>query len=74
MPATDRSATVSASLKPFGPLPLANRFATLGTEFFTRLPPQPLPAPYLVGFSADAARLLGWSPDAARDTPRARTR
>ncbi|VVD64729.1 protein adenylyltransferase SelO [Pandoraea anhela] len=71
MPATDRPAPVpcaaSAALKPFGPLSLTNRFATLGADFFTRLPPQPLPAPYLVGFSADAARLLGWSPEAARD-------
>ncbi|VVE29951.1 YdiU family protein [Pandoraea horticolens] len=69
MSATDRPAlaSVSASLKPYGPLPLANRFASLGDSFYTRLAPQPLPAPYLVGFSADAARLLGWSPEAARD-------
>ncbi|AJP57760.1 hypothetical protein UC34_13775 [Pandoraea vervacti] len=71
MPATDRPASVPAavseSLKPFGPLRLTNRFATLGTDFFTRLSAQPLPAPYLVGFSADAARLLGWSAQAARD-------
>ena len=37
-------------------------FATLGERFLTRLPPQPMPtggAPYLVGFSPDAAAPLG---------------
>ncbi|QDH60088.1 protein adenylyltransferase SelO [Pandoraea pnomenusa] len=67
MPANDRCAAAPHSLEPFGPLRLINRFATLGTDFYTRLSPQPLPEPYLVGFSADAARLLGWSPAAARD-------
>lgn len=34
-------------------------FGALGTTFFTRLPADPLPAPYLVGFSADMASRLG---------------
>lgn len=72
MPSTDRSDLAAEphhplSLKPYGPLPLVNRFAQLGTDFYTRLAPQPLPAPYVVGFSADAARLLGWSSSAAQD-------
>ncbi|KQU81573.1 MULTISPECIES: YdiU family protein [unclassified Rhizobacter] len=36
-----------------------NRFATLGSEFFTELPPQGLPDPHWVAWSADCARLLG---------------
>src|SRR5476649_2063434 len=45
-------------------LPLDNSFATLPPEFYTRLRPTPLPAPYLVGVSPQAAALLGL--DAAR--------
>lgn len=47
-------------------------FASLGDAFFTRQPATPLPSPYLVGFSADCAVLLGWpsawaeAPDTAR--------
>ncbi|MGO0793012.1 protein adenylyltransferase SelO [Herbaspirillum seropedicae] len=40
----------SYPLPPFG-----NRFAELPPAFHTRLQPTPLPAPYLVGFSEDAA-------------------
>jgi serine/tyrosine/threonine adenylyltransferase len=36
-----------------------NRFAQLGPDFFTALPPQPLPAPYWVGRSEAVARELG---------------
>ncbi len=36
-----------------------NRFAQLGPDFLTALPPQPLPAPYWVGRSAAVARELG---------------
>jgi len=36
-----------------------NRFAELGPAFSTALSPQPLPAPYWVAQSLDAARLLG---------------
>jgi serine/tyrosine/threonine adenylyltransferase len=42
-------------------------FSTLGTPFLTRLPAQPLPAPYLVGISADTAALLGLAPSMAAD-------
>jgi len=36
-----------------------SRFEQLGEAFHTRLPPTPLPTPYWVGWSRDAARLLG---------------
>jgi uncharacterized protein YdiU (UPF0061 family) len=39
-----------------------NRFAELGPAFSTRLIPQPLPSPYWVAQSADAARRLGLDP------------
>ncbi|HVL76202.1 MAG TPA: YdiU family protein [Noviherbaspirillum sp.] len=40
-------------------LPLQNGFAALPPAFYTRLQPTPIPAPYLVGASAAAARLIG---------------
>jgi uncharacterized protein YdiU (UPF0061 family) len=40
-------------------LPLENRFAEMPAAFYTRLQPTPLPKPYLVCASADAARLIG---------------
>src|SRR6195952_2530714 len=36
-------------------------FVALGSAFLTRLPATPLPAPYLVGFSADTAAELGFN-------------
>ncbi len=39
-----------------------NRFATLGTTFYTHLQPTPLPAPYWVGHSLAVARELGLDP------------
>jgi len=42
--------------------PRENAFASLGATFLTPLPAPPLPAPYLVGFSADTAALLGLDP------------
>jgi uncharacterized protein YdiU (UPF0061 family) len=42
-------------------------FARLGSAFLTRLPAAPLPAPYRVGFSADAAQMLGFDPSIAHD-------
>ncbi|MDP3637351.1 MAG: YdiU family protein, partial [Azonexus sp.] len=49
------------------PLPLEfpvfdNSFAALPEAFYTRLKPQPLPAPYVVGVSAEVAELLGLPP------------
>ncbi|MDD2924494.1 protein adenylyltransferase SelO family protein, partial [Rhodoferax sp.] len=41
------------------PLSWDNRFYQLGERFFTRLAPQPLPAPYWVGHSQPVATLLG---------------
>ncbi|MDE1141078.1 protein adenylyltransferase SelO [Paraburkholderia tropica] len=42
-------------------------FAALGATFHTRLPGAPLPAPYVVGFSADTAALLGLDPGVVND-------
>ncbi|SDN91490.1 Uncharacterized conserved protein YdiU, UPF0061 family [Rhodoferax sp. OV413] len=39
-----------------------NRFAGLGSNFYTNLQPTPLPAPYWVGHSAAMARELGLDP------------
>ncbi len=43
-------------------LPFENAFASLQPAFYTRLQPTPVPAPYLVGASASAARLIGLDP------------
>lgn len=40
-------------------------FASLGSAFYTRLPATPLPAPYLVGFSREAAALIDLPADVA---------
>ena len=42
-------------------------FAPLGTAFMTRLPAAPLAAPYVVGFSAETAALLGFDAALAQD-------
>jgi len=47
-------------------LALAHAFADLPTQFHSRLAPQPLPAPYLVGYSAAAAQLIGLDPGQAQ--------
>ncbi len=44
-------------------LPLSNSFAALPPEFYTRLMPTPLPAPYFVAASAKAAALVGLTPE-----------
>jgi uncharacterized protein YdiU (UPF0061 family) len=46
-----------------GSLQWNHRFAALGPSFFTRLAPQPLPAPYWVGRSRAVAHELGLSDD-----------
>ncbi len=40
-------------------LPFDNAFARLPSAFYTRLPPEPLPDPYLVAASPAAAALIG---------------
>lgn len=45
------------------PVRWTNRFARLGEDFFTRLPPTPLPAPRLLAHSAQVADLLGMPAD-----------
>ncbi|MDZ7812902.1 MAG: YdiU family protein [Ideonella sp.] len=40
-------------------LVFANRFAALPADFFSRVPPTALPAPYWVGYSAAAGGLIG---------------
>jgi uncharacterized protein YdiU (UPF0061 family) len=42
-------------------------FAQLGGVFMTRLPAAPLSDPYVVGFAADTAALLGLDPEVVRD-------
>ncbi len=57
-PAAPRSAA-SPATSAFDRLPWINRFAALPSEFGTRLPPTPLPDPYLVATSPSTAALLG---------------
>lgn len=46
-----------------------NRYGRLPPGFYSRLEPAPLPAPYLVSFNADAARLIDLDPaEAKRET------
>ncbi|WP_151634675.1 protein adenylyltransferase SelO [Noviherbaspirillum aerium] len=45
-------------------LPFANSFAALPPQFYTRLQPTPVPAPYLVGASSPAAELIGLDAEA----------
>ncbi|MDR5750628.1 MULTISPECIES: protein adenylyltransferase SelO family protein [unclassified Caballeronia] len=45
----------------------ADAFAQLGTRFLTRLPAAPVPDPYLVAVSVDAARQLGIDPAVAHE-------
>jgi len=45
-------------------LRFANSFAGLPAAFYTRLAPTPLPAPYLVAASEQAAQLIGLAPPA----------
>ncbi len=47
--------------------PLSDSFVSLGPEFYTRVPTTPVPNPYLVSFSEDAAALLGFSAHIAQD-------
>ncbi|WP_027796393.1 protein adenylyltransferase SelO [Paraburkholderia acidipaludis] len=47
--------------------PRGDAFSSLGAAFLTRLPAAPLPEPYLVGFSAGTAALLGLDPALAAD-------
>ncbi|KAF1029826.1 MAG: hypothetical protein GAK40_00296 [Burkholderia plantarii] len=48
--------------------PRESAFVRLGAAFLTRLPAAPLPAPYVVGFSDELARLIGLDPS-LRDAP-----
>ncbi len=50
---------------PVPPFVTAPGFAELGSRFFTRLAPTPLPSPRLVSMSSAAAGLLGWDAHAA---------
>ncbi len=46
-----------------GTLPFSNSFAALPDAFYTRLPPAPLPEPYLVAVSRPAAFSIGLTPE-----------
>jgi serine/tyrosine/threonine adenylyltransferase len=56
----DRTAAVPA---PTTPLAWSNRFATLGSAFFTELGATGMPDPHWVAWSDDCAALLGWGSD-----------
>ena len=61
---------MNAMVDAAGPLSGArwpNRFRTLGTDFFTPLPPHGMPDPYWVAWSPDCARLLGMPPERPTD-------
>ncbi len=58
---------LSAALFRFHELPLANSFAGLPPAFYTRLKSTPLPSPYLVCGSDEAARLIGLDPASFND-------
>src|SRR5215210_2341670 len=47
-------------------LPFDNTYARLPAAFYQRVDPTPVPDPYLVAFSPDAARLIDLDPAAAR--------
>ena len=49
-------------------LPIGNQFADLGSDFYTSLAATPLPEPYVIATSRDAAELIGLSPQALLDT------
>ena len=65
---TDRLMNVYTRIKPsqggltLECLPFDNSFARLPAAFYTRLAPTPLPAPYVVGVSEEAAALLELAP------------
>ena len=50
---------------PLEKLPFDNGFAALPETFYTRLEPASLPAPYVVGVSAEVAELIGLDPEEA---------
>lgn len=58
---------IPASTPPLLGAEWPNRFAALGSDFFTELPPQGLPDPHWVAWSADCARLLGLPGDLPSD-------
>ena len=48
-------------------LPIGNQFAALGADFYTALAATPLPEPYLIASSKNAAELIGLSAQALAD-------
>ena len=56
------TATTANTANTAATLPLKHSFAALPSEFYTRLMPTPLPAPYLVATSPSAAALIGLTP------------
>ena len=53
-------------MKTLANLRFTNRFATLPSGFYSRLPATPLAAPYLVAFNPEAAQLLDLHPQPAQ--------
>ena len=63
---TATAATAAASASDFSGLSFSNGFASLPPAFYTHLQPSPLPEPYLVGISTEAAALIGLDPAIAQ--------
>lgn len=53
-------------MKTLANLRFTNRFATLPSGFYSRLPATPLAAPYLVAFNPEAAQLLDLHPESTQ--------
>jgi serine/tyrosine/threonine adenylyltransferase len=66
-PSIAESSTRLSSLTEALLAPRQGAFASLGAAFYTRLPAAPLRDPYVVGFSADAACMLGLDPTIASE-------
>jgi uncharacterized protein YdiU (UPF0061 family) len=62
----ERSARIASLIDALS-APRQDGFGSLGSAFYTRLPAAPLPAPYVVGLSDEAARMLGLDPAIASE-------
>lgn len=65
LPPTTALAPAQAHPDPLSGLRWRGGFGDLPAGFYTRLAPTPLPSPYPVAFSADAASLIGLPPSAS---------
>ena len=68
-PVAEFATPPDASQRELSSLRWVNSFGQLPEAFYTRLAPDPLPAPYLVGISDSALQLIGVDRDAPRTRP-----